>query len=302
MSDTLSAEQQHIGAYWNATVKKKRPKGWMTHPWVVSRVNELVGGVRSNVWGDGLLVRLQQLIDEQGPLRRGISVACGKGAIELNLVRKGIIESFDCFDLANERVQAGRLVAVRSGLSDRFRPHCADAFKEPIESGSYDLVYWRNALHHMMDTRAAIEWSFRILRPGGIVYLDDYVGPSRFQYSDEQVERFNLIRKQLPPNFFRDSSGNKRRREFKKADMNAVIRADPSEAADSANIMPAFREFFPSAFIVPVSAGVFPMLKDIIGNLDSEQDSKLLEWLWECDRTMISNGEVTWVSALATKH
>src|SRR4051812_29523636 len=96
----------------------------------------------------------------------------------------GIVERFECFDFAEQRIAIGSKRARQAGLGGRVHYHTSDAFAEVTGSGEFDFVHWRNAIHHMLDTREAIAWSARCLAPGGVLYLDDYVGPSRFQYPD----------------------------------------------------------------------------------------------------------------------
>ena len=134
------------------------------------------------------------------PFKRGIAVACGNGLIELDLVKRGIVERFECFDFAEQRIAVGRTRAEQAGLGDRVHYHASDAFAEVTGEGEYDFVHWRNAIHHMLDTREAIAWSARCLAPGGVLYLDDYVGPSRFQYPKAQLTVFSEVpRRATPP-------------------------------------------------------------------------------------------------------
>ena len=78
---------------------------------------------------------------------------------------------------------------------------------------------------------------------------------------------------------------------------------DPSEAADSANIMPALLEAFPQADVVAVSGGIFQAaLHRIMGNFDAEDDAAFLRLLWAQDQTLIDHGHVNWASALAQKN
>ncbi|MGQ0671628.1 MAG: class I SAM-dependent methyltransferase [Hyphomicrobium sp.] len=293
-----------IGAHWNQRVKEERPIRWMTHPWVASKVNQLVGGIDSAAWGDGLVARLRQTFAGSLPFRRGISVACGKGLIELELVKSGLVQSFDCFDFAAERIAEGEKRARRAGLENRVRYSSADAFAAVEALGQYDLVYWRNAIHHMTDTKAALGWSARCLARGGVLYLDDYVGPSRFQYSDRLLADVNEVRAALPERLLarRAPKRGYYPRKMPRPVEADVIRVDPSEAADSANIMAGLLLHFPDADVVKVSGGLFQAgLHDIMGNFDATHDRETLERLWAAERDFIANGHLHWAVALARK-
>ena len=121
--------------------------------------------------------------------------------LELDLVKSGVVETFECFDFAEQRIAVGREQAAIAGLGDRVHYHASDAFRDVTAAGEFDFVHWQNAIHHMLDTREAIAWSSRCLAPGGVLYLDDYVGPSRFQYTNRQVRAFNHVLAALPARF-----------------------------------------------------------------------------------------------------
>ena len=50
---TSSAEDR--GSLGRAPVGEERPIRWMNHPWVVARINRLVGEIDSDRWGEGLV-------------------------------------------------------------------------------------------------------------------------------------------------------------------------------------------------------------------------------------------------------
>ena len=68
----------------------------------------------------------------------------------------------------------------------------------------YDLVYWKDALHHMISARIAVEWSDSVLLKGGIFYMNDFVGPTYMQYSDRQLDMAEKIRSALPERYLID--------------------------------------------------------------------------------------------------
>lgn len=110
---------------------------------------------------------------------KGLSVACGEGRKEMSLVSAGIVEHFDLFEISAARVERGRALAEKKGIADKLTFHVCDAFSTDV--GQYDIVYWNNALHHMLDTTEAVAWSHERLVRGGSFVMDDYVGRNRLQ-------------------------------------------------------------------------------------------------------------------------
>jgi len=48
----------------------------------------------------------------------------------------------------------------------------AEAFRLPFRDASFDLVSMYALVHHLMDPRSAFEEAWRVLKPGGVLYLD----------------------------------------------------------------------------------------------------------------------------------
>jgi ArsR family transcriptional regulator len=77
---------------------------------------------------------------------------------------------------------------VRAGISNlEFR--LGDMEKLPIDSGSVDLAFFSQSLHHALHPARAIEEAARILRPGGRIAILDLL-KHRFEearelYADE---------------------------------------------------------------------------------------------------------------------
>lgn len=142
------------------------------------------------------------------------------------LVQAGIVAHFDLYELSENRVRIGVETVERLGLGNRITFRMADSLLNNHPE-QYDLVCWNNALHHMMDVPTAVEWSWRVLRMGGLFALDDFIGATRFQWPDEQLGFIEQMRRTLPERLL----------------------VDPSEAADSERTLPAVRKFFPEAEI-----------------------------------------------------
>jgi hypothetical protein len=109
------------------------------------------------------------------PLGAAVSVACGAGYKEMQLISQGLVESFDLFEISDVRVTQGEQRAREMGIADRIRYYNHPPRFDETER-QYSLVYWNNALHHMFDVREAVTWSRKILELGGIFYMNDYVG------------------------------------------------------------------------------------------------------------------------------
>lgn len=165
-----------------------------------------------------------------GRFERGVSVGCGKAVKERNLMRAGIVWHFDLYELSPNRASAAKRAIAAEGLHATV--HIEDAF---TKRERYDLVHWDHALHHMSDVACALDWSLQSLNPGGVLVVNDYVGPSRLQYPRRETE--------FARRFLRDHGLDPRRIRSKNLlTRAAMIWRDPSEAPQSHLIMALFKE------------------------------------------------------------
>lgn len=119
-------------------------------------------------------------------LARGVAVGAGTGVNERALINAGLVDHFDLYEVSADRVAQAKAAASEAGMADNFSVYLEDAF-DTDHPGEYDIVYWQNALHHMPDIDRALEWSVTALKPGGMLVIHDYVGPTRLQWRRGEV-------------------------------------------------------------------------------------------------------------------
>jgi glycosyltransferase involved in cell wall biosynthesis/SAM-dependent methyltransferase len=287
--------------HWSTAVTRPRTRWWM-HPGVLRHINALVcGSPLEGPWA-GLARRMSESTGGR-PFGRALSVGCGSASKELNLLEKGIVEHFDLFEISSRRVAQGQAQAERLGLAGRADFHEQDALARDLDDG-YDLVYWNNALHHMFDVDRALAWSRERLRPGGHLVMDDFVGATRFQWPDEQLAIAGQVRRRLPERLLRDPEHPERLCpvDLTRPSLASMLAQDPSEAADSDNILPALGRVFPDAQILLTGGVVYNLaLKDIIANFDPVQDAPLLQELLDFDAQLAARGQTHYACAFAVK-
>jgi glycosyltransferase involved in cell wall biosynthesis/SAM-dependent methyltransferase len=288
-----------IAKHWSTTKTAPRTRWWM-HPAVLRHVNTLVCGKPMEGPWTGLEQRMSKISEGRG-FDRGLSIGCGSASKELSLLRNGIVGKFDLFEISEQRVANGKAAATRCGVAARANFRVENAFSQNLDD-QYDLVYWNNALHHVFDVRAALEWSRKRLIPGGSLVVDDYVGPTRFQWPEEQLRIATKVRKALPDRLLRSPFLNNQRISFTvgRPSVESMLSSDPSEAADSGNILPALRAVFPLVEIIMTGGVVYHLaLNDVIANFDDTQDAELLRTLLDFDAALATNGHTHYACAFA---
>lgn len=313
----MSDERERIGAHWDQvqaeinagrTVSRTR---WWESPTVRRHLNQLLWPSAGDGIDEGLIQLARRRLEERGqpagrPLQRGISVGGGQGIKEMLLLQANLVEEMVVYELSELRIAEGRARAEAQGLKHRIRFVRGDALAE--DQGPYDLVHWNNALHHMLDVDRAVAWSHQVLREGGLFYLDDFVGPTRFQWSSASLAVASALRGRLPERYLADPRRPGKRLEPRvlRPNPETLARHDPSEAAQSSRILSAVRTYFPDAEIQATGGIVYNLvLSDVLANFDEADpvDRGRLEQLLDLDYalTKVPGLETHYAVALAFK-
>lgn len=291
---------------WNTTAARPEPrlKRWWHWPQIVSYTNQSICGERLPGWGAGLLRELD-ILHPNRVFRRGISIGCGAGQKEMGLMTSGRVEQFELFELSDVRIEAGKAAFAAAGLSDRVRWHTEDGIAAMWASrGQYDLVHWDNSLHHMFNVADAISASRYCLCDGGVFLMLDYVGSTRMQWTERELSYANAIRATLPARFFIHPTNPTWvvPKKISRIDVETLMNSDPSEMADSGNIIPNLRENFINPRIWNLGGVVFHLaLSDLLQNFDIKEDSGLLELMLITDQALAESGLTHYGACIATR-
>ena len=211
---------------------------------------------------------------------------------------------FLCFDAAPAAIEAANALAREKGLEQQITFRRDDAFACDLDS-DWDLVYWNNSLHHMLDTAQAIRWSRDRLKLGGLLAIDDYVGPNQFQWSEPTIQRATQLLQSLKAHQRLDPTNPTRtvRTTGGKPPLDSVIATDPTEAADSAAIIPALHQIFPDSLeLIPTGGLAYLIcLDELFENFNTETELRQLQDLLAADASWGREQETAYAVAFAVK-
>jgi SAM-dependent methyltransferase len=175
------AETAAARRFWSSeTAREAEDHYWGAQPLVRRAINRRVTG-DPNRWPMEWFAEAHA----RPPLARGLSVGCGSGLLERDVLGKGICEAMEGIDFSEESLEQARFAAEEEHLSDRleYRAEDINAFKLP--RARYDIVFFHGSLHHVRQVERVLTEVRQALKPGGLVYLDEYMGPSRSEWTDE---------------------------------------------------------------------------------------------------------------------
>jgi SAM-dependent methyltransferase len=302
-AQTQESVSEIAGRYWNERLSTKTPERirWWDDETTRRHINRIVCGDPADGLHAGFHARVSTMLTKPG---WAVSVGCGTGTKEFGLLLTGAVAHFDLYEISEVAAERGTSYANERGLAGRFKFHIGDAFKADIAPASYDLVYWNNALHHMLDATAAVAWSFSILKPGGLFAMDDFVGPSRFQWTDDNLRWASQIRKNLPDRLLRNPwlETGLVETDVPRPTPEEVTSIDPSEAADSSRILSAIEHHFRAPEIIPTGGAIYHTgLNDIFCNFVTDEDMTLLRHILMIDQLLAERGTTQYAVAFARK-
>ena len=289
-------------ARWSVRQEADRSR-WWSHGAIIRHINKMVCGEPI----EGPHQGFNRLIEKRMPaggFRDGVSVGCGSGGKEMKLLQRNLVQRFHLFEIGEFRRDQIKAKAHEHGVADRISIHIGNAMDEAPRS-EFDLVYWNNSLHHMFDAEKAVRWSDVALKAGGCFAMDDFVGPTRFQWSDAEIEIASRVRGLLPDRFLVNPKSREHmlNRRVGRPSIEKMMEADPTEAADSGSIQQAVLDHFPDAAMVRTGGIIYHLaLNDVLANFHDDDDMPLLDALLLLDETLAESGRSHYAVALATKH
>lgn len=279
---SVSPEEQATDAGWY----------WMAHPAVRARSNFLASGDPAQDAYD----RLAALLRERGwklPIPRSISIGCGFGGLERDLSARGMVSKVDAYDIAAGAVVEAERQARQLGLL-HVRYHVADLEQIDLAPGSVDAVFAHSSVHHVERLDALYAAARRALRPGGVLHLHEYVGPTRFQWTDAQLRLANEFLDSLPPRLRRLPNGDLKEA-LRRPTIEEMIAADPSEAIRSEDLIPALAPHFDIIEHCPLGGTLAHIaLGGIAQNFDpaSPEDAAVLDTLFRMEDAAMAAGTI----------
>ncbi len=266
---------------------------WLAHPMVRDRVNRLASGrPDQDVYG-----HLMALLATRGwrlPINYALSLGCGFGGLERDLVGRGLVTRMDALDLAEGAIMEARRLAAEAGLGSCIQYQVADLEAADFALGSADIVFAHSSVHHVERLEELFAAVKRALRRGGIFHLYEFVGATRFQWTDAQLRLGNALLDSLPERLRRLPNGEPKGR-LTRPTIEQMMAADPTEAIRSAEILPLMREHF--TVIEERSLGgalLHNVLGDIAQNFRPEdpEDCAVLERFFAIEDAAMADGTI----------
>jgi SAM-dependent methyltransferase len=231
---SVESERRRVFELWGRVAAERSDhaiRGWADSP-VVCR---FVLGPRMSGSGRHWLVGLAE---ELGLPRGGrwLSLGCGAAGTEIMAAGEGLFASLLGLDGSETALEEGRKAAlVRGAAGLELARADLDALRLP--AAEFDVALMNMSLHHVKNLEGTLGAVEQALKPGGVLVVNEFVGPSQFQFTDVQLAIANEVLALLPDRWRMDVTTGKPKTRYvrqPRAHWNVV---DPSEAVRSDEIV-----------------------------------------------------------------
>jgi SAM-dependent methyltransferase len=180
--------------FWDSEIEEPTHTSWMAPLEVRHYINEQISGDRG-VWP---IEWLQRELEGR-VFSRALSIGCGTGVLERQLIELGICRQIDAFDVSIASVQRASRAARESNLGSTVRYFVSDFNRPAISGDTYDAVFFHQSLHHVAKLEKLLRAVLSAVRPNAVIYLDEYIGPSRTDWNERRLEPYQDLYVTLPP-------------------------------------------------------------------------------------------------------
>lgn len=104
-----------------------------------------------------------------------LDIGCGSGGIALHLVERHGAGHVTGYDVEAPVVEAANRLAARRGLSERATFVHAPPGRLPFADAGFDVVFSKDAIVHVADKEAMFADISRVLKPGGLLAMSDWL-------------------------------------------------------------------------------------------------------------------------------
>lgn len=255
---SLSRKQRSVSAF-DASLGKT--SNWWEIPLVKERWNRMITGDAHMTFEEHTI---NQYLSQMAPPLRVLSPGAGYCQHELAMATNPLFGEIVCLDINQGNLDDAAARARERGLRN-LTFHCGDIEHFDFAHERFDLVMFNNSLHHFRNVRTLLGRLIpQCIGPAGLLLIYEYVGPTRFQLPAEQLRAINEAIRLVDKPLRRRYRTSIYKTHYHGSGLLRMVMADPSEAVDSASILPALHAFYDILEERPFGGNILPyVLKDL---------------------------------------
>lgn len=244
---------------------------WLQHPVCLEAVNRRISGDP-----DVSIAAYYRDRYAPTPFERCLVLGCGHGHFERGGIESGLGLHFDACDLSEGAIARAREQAVADGHADKITYSVVDLNVATLPPATYDAIFAPSSAHHVFNLEHFYRQCRSALKPGGLFFLNEYIGPSRFQTPPHVVALINDIRRTWPERYRYNLFTNDGSLigDYVPSPPEHFEKYDPSEAVRSGELVNALKLYFDIVDLRSYGGALQQMLfHGVAGNFDRTNES-----------------------------
>lgn len=282
--------RQRVQEHFNQTFKQQSGQ-WWDIPLVQERWNYLISGEST--------ISHYEYVTQRYFLKRkslyALSLGCGNGHRELNWAKTGVFKRIDAYDLSKSRIDYATDQAKKKGYAKTLNYRVGNIYEIEMQESFYDVVIVEHSLHHFTPLREVFLKIKKTMKDNGYFIVNEFVGPTRFQWTKKQLEIINGALSILPARYRIRATDASVRKKVCRPSLLRMILTDPSEAVESSQIMPLLKEYFELLEVRPYGGTILhPLLSGIAQNFfsDDYQTKLFLKLCFDIEDSLLRSKEL----------
>jgi SAM-dependent methyltransferase len=255
---------------------------WLDHPLISQHYFErsLIDGLPWERWAGQRL----------GRPGRSLNLGCGSGRKSWAIFKSGGTSEAWGIDVSDERVAEAEKGRMELGIPGRFE--VADVNTVILPPNRYELIFSTHSFHHFVELEHIMAQVHDALTPDGLFILEEFVGPTQFQWTDAQIDIVRSIMTLLPESLRMLRWGAVKPYEGR-PEVKDVVAVSPFESIRSAEITPLFHRFFNVIEIRNLGGTIQHLLYNgIVHNFTFDREDAIaqLKAIMEVEDALIDSG------------
>ncbi len=280
----IAAEGKKWGGHL-AVEASREMHAWIDHPSIQAHY-------ASRMTIDGIPWRQWVVRSLGAPAARSMELGCGSGSLSLQLHALGSTRQIEGFDASPERIEEAEARRRAAGAAGGFRVE--DANRVRLAPGAYDLIVSCHSFHHFQELEHVMVEVLEALTPGGLFILEEFVGPTQFQWTDRQIAITRDLMAAIPERYRMLRWGAVKPYEDRPT-VADVVAASPFESIRSAEIVPLFERYFEILHRRKLGGTIQHLLYNgIMHNFPpgEPEAEAILSRVWKSEDALVDAGEV----------
>jgi 2-polyprenyl-3-methyl-5-hydroxy-6-metoxy-1,4-benzoquinol methylase len=286
----MSEATKKAAQWWSDPQSEASETQWVRIPGVVENMNQRATGDPAIDWvthSAGLLASFAKPI-------KALSVGCGFGGIERTLRHQDFCQLIHGLDVAGSAIESARKTAEAEGL-DGLTYEVADLNTAKLPKETYDVVYAHAALHHVFQLEHLLDQIKQTLKPGGLFFVYEYIGPSQMQFPRRDLELADMLLTAIPERYRKLARQERTKEKAFRSSLDRMNSSDPSEGIRASEIVPLVAARFEVKHFRYVGGTLLLLIFNEIAANFTEDDAEiipLVKALIALDNFLIDNKAV----------